>query len=721
MADGAEAASAARAMRLAAHNAMMERRHSIDVEKMGSGSRLPSLKGRGIILRDKSDKRDKRSRRSSEVDFSLVFDAAASGAPPPPSAALSGAKSSDGNRKSWWSSKWPLIIGVCMLIVCGGATGAYFALTSSSSPAPAPSPAPRPPPPTAEDDAPATDISPPPSLRPPPPTPAPPGTTLLGQSVVSSSFVAQGSIDDFTAARIDAIAQVIAAAAGVNANAVTIALEGASVRLSIDILASNAASADAIVTRLSGAGADGIFASVTTLNTALTAAGVSGVTVEQIDESPTAFVRVVPAPSPPSIPPPSPPSPPPPLVLNYDFPATVGPGLVLLPASESGVLITLTLAGPSGGASPVARSYDGHAWEELFAHPLPIRRHGANGEPSEIELPIAQAGSYRLDYYNVSQRTGSAEGVHYSRAERQAARLLTQASFGPTRADVYNATLAREDAQGAAEQWVQEQMSLPATSHRSHYRRRVSPRLTPSQDNAFMEIQPACAPGSRWHRFAFTKADEQKTLEVERLPGWLPDAGYRLRVDGEVRTEARYTGAGANWTSVTSGRCVGLLAYVSSIEECTRAALALGFRWDGTYSTYSSSPSAVDDLRGVPPLTFAQRGPRGCYLEGKPPIPDATGNRWTNYLTLRFNVNDTNTGSCSVSDVCICKRVTSNTEDASLAAPSAPPAPPPTPPPPFLPGTVANVTDPRECPPHLCCFVLYKNEQGVNCDPVPIW
>ena len=55
-------------------------------------------------------------------------------------------------------------------------------------------------------------------------------------------------------------------------------------------------------------------------------------------------------------------------------------------------------------------------------------------------------------------------------------------------------------------------MDLPYTSHRRYYRRRANPRAL--RDFPTGGVREACRPGSRWHRFAFTKADEGKAFEA---------------------------------------------------------------------------------------------------------------------------------------------------------------------------------------------------------------
>ena len=91
------------------------------------------------------------------------------------------------------------------------------------------------------------------------------------------------------------------------------------------------------------------------------------------------------------------------------------------------------------------------------------------------------------------------------------------------------------------------------------------------------ELHDPCSAGSRWHTFAFTEDDENRILTVEGLRGLSAgQLGYRYMVDGEARTEQIFEGVAANYTTLTTGRCMGLLERITTVEECGAAAVALG-------------------------------------------------------------------------------------------------------------------------------------------------
>jgi hypothetical protein len=90
---------------------------------------------------------------------------------------------------------------------------------------------------------------------PPPPTPGvPPGTEVI--SVVELSFTATGDVADFTEDVIDSMAETFAAEAGVDADAVEIIIESASVKITVKITADSATAADSITDTLSATMAD---------------------------------------------------------------------------------------------------------------------------------------------------------------------------------------------------------------------------------------------------------------------------------------------------------------------------------------------------------------------------------------------------------------------------------------------------------------------------------
>ena len=337
-----------------------------------------------------------------------------------------------------------------------------------------------------------------------------------------------------------------------------------------------------------------------------------------------------------------------------------------LPLSESGVLLTLGLltnasqnTALDGVGAPIARSYDGHPWEVATTGPtefaralsqsITLLRTGPSNNPnqtSSVDLPTPTLGrAYRIDRYTISGDTNVT-------TSRLASRFLMQATFGPTTSllsallDVRNSTGLARNGGGAADSyaarlatfhdaardWVGAQMAAPMSLLRTHYRRRVSPRLSPAQRNPFIEDQPVCRPGSTWQTFTFNAWDRGAAVTFEGLPPTDAGAGahgYRVSIDGEVRTELRFSGVDANYTQVTNGRCAGMLEQITTIAECSTAAIALNGTWDNNGGSYSSNPRAEDDGTSA-----SSSSPRGCYLSGDPPIFYPPTGMWANTRSL---------------------------------------------------------------------------------------
>lgn len=198
------------------------------------------------------------------------------------------------------------------------------------------------------------------------------------------------------------------------------------------------------------------------------------------------------------------------------------PGPATLSPSQSGTLLVLSRVGVNDASAPVARSYDGHAWE-LTQGGVAQRVQLTCDDTSTCvaQIPLTYDGSaYHLQTYQGPAMT----------SEKAAARFLLQATFGPTRA-----TLPTVDAtsQAGLKTWLDTQMGLPGTLHREYYRKRANPR---THDHSLPTggVRSACRSGSRWHRFAFTKADEGRTMHVGQSA---TGGSMTLSIGGTLRAE----------------------------------------------------------------------------------------------------------------------------------------------------------------------------------------
>ena len=148
-----------------------------------------------------------------------------------------------------------------------------------------------------------------------------------------------------------------------------------------------------------------------------------------------------------------------------------------LPLSEPSVLITLTrvtapTATAAGGSAPVARSYDGHPWEALAAAPLPLLANA-----TLVDIPSTPDGTaYTLKLYNATELASAAappssqgrrmgeeagewDGAAMELERWAAARLLLQATLGPTRAELDGPLGTNASKTQAVREWLHAQVA----------------------------------------------------------------------------------------------------------------------------------------------------------------------------------------------------------------------------------------------------------------------
>jgi uncharacterized protein (DUF1800 family) len=215
---------------------------------------------------------------------------------------------------------------------------------------------------------------------------------------------------------------------------------------------------------------------------------------------------------------------------------TLAPGLAhSLPRSGPDELLTLVKrAGASQWPVPCARSYGGHDWEVVRPREGPPASlvhvvSCAPGSGCELSVPADPAHAYVLGARMLPPS-------RHADADRRAAQLLTQATFGPTRAE-----MARLGTFASAEAWLIDQIeSQPATLHRAYYRQRANPRL-----DAVSEVgrpRGACEPNSRWNRIAIRADDVAQNISFSAVA--LPGGGgvTAMYVGGVLRSEVDLAG-----------------------------------------------------------------------------------------------------------------------------------------------------------------------------------
>lgn len=199
-----------------------------------------------------------------------------------------------------------------------------------------------------------------------------------------------------------------------------------------------------------------------------------------------------------------------------------------LPPCENGTLYILTrtdVVRGTGENPVVARCYDGYPWEpvtDLDFPPLVITC------PPDADCYVETVGVFVISSVDVP------EEILDQATEEQAARFLTQASFGGSKADIQAvaSTVKKRQTQADFTSWVKSQMALPASLLRTYYRKRVNPRQTAAGQVGALYMP--CERNSRYHRFALNIGDEDKQLVVSATE--VPNM-FTFRVNGVLRGE----------------------------------------------------------------------------------------------------------------------------------------------------------------------------------------
>jgi hypothetical protein len=196
-------------------------------------------------------------------------------------------------------------------------------------------------------------------------------------------------------------------------------------------------------------------------------------------------------------------------------------GLVEISNSNPNTLCTVTEITSGSFLKPVARSYNGMNWEVSPGDYSSVDVACGANRTCNVSLPLLATGSrfqitsFRPPSYSVSD---------------EVARFLEQATFGPTSRDISFFT-GRAVLQLSFANWVKtQQTSVPLTSHREYYRRRVNSRFEYATPMA--AVTHPCRAGARYRAFAFASKDRDKILTIQTTVG-----NYtKLIVDGFVRT-----------------------------------------------------------------------------------------------------------------------------------------------------------------------------------------
>ncbi len=195
--------------------------------------------------------------------------------------------------------------------------------------------------------------------------------------------------------------------------------------------------------------------------------------------------------------------------------------IVRLPISGPGAILTVRVD-DANIAPLLGRTYDGRAWEASPGAPLEL--FTCCTVWCAAQLPqLASGGGYTLQEVPAAHTASTASRA----SDASMARLLAQATFGPTRVEL-DALRSAMDARGVAapdeglvaredavfKDWVKAQIALPSSLHRAYYRRRVNPRFAKGLIMPTGSPRAACDAGTRWQRYVFDDSHRENFIQV---------------------------------------------------------------------------------------------------------------------------------------------------------------------------------------------------------------
>ena len=206
---------------------------------------------------------------------------------------------------------------------------------------------------------------------------------------------------------------------------------------------------------------------------------------------------------------------------------------IKLENSDDGSLCTLVELTTDDEIKPVGRSYNSFDWEQ-YAGVFATSSFSCDADDAcTVTLPSPPAGHrYVLTSFEHSLST-----------EDEAARFLEKSTFGPTRSEIagFSSPLA----------WVQNQMSLPATSHRQFFRERATSWHTEITFQGLLSTHP-CSQDARYRKYAFARTDKERYVTIQSI-----GSKRVLSINGQIRTVVKFVKKGT-WDSargtVSDGR-----------------------------------------------------------------------------------------------------------------------------------------------------------------------
>jgi hypothetical protein len=198
-------------------------------------------------------------------------------------------------------------------------------------------------------------------------------------------------------------------------------------------------------------------------------------------------------------------------------------GIVQISNSDPHRLCTVTVITPGGFLKPVWRSYDGRDWEASAGDYSSTPTPDCAGGVCNVTLPPLLNGTrYQLTSFNMPP---------YSTKD-EIARFLEQATFGQTLADIATFDNNSSNLQLAFANWIKtQQTTVPLTSHRAYYRRRMNARYEFA--SVVGAVTHPCQKGTRYRRFLFAFKDYGKVVTLQTVGNFT-----NVIMDGFVRTVA---------------------------------------------------------------------------------------------------------------------------------------------------------------------------------------
>ena len=180
----------------------------------------------------------------------------------------------------------------------------------------------------------------------------------------------------------------------------------------------------------------------------------------------------------------------------------VSPGLKFVPVADANTYCGIFLQKQSGAIIPLARSYHGQDWESA---PGPLACPPEDVTASSVILPTPEDPS---DSYVIISKDGMVSH------NASIARFLEMTTFGTKKSEIVALSSGSWDDVARAN-YVHDQMSMSATSHREYWRRRSNAKWDATALPA--RSDHPCSPNSKWRKYSYIRQDRHNTITSDYL------------------------------------------------------------------------------------------------------------------------------------------------------------------------------------------------------------